>query len=165
MNNQQQKIMERKIEMIRKEHEKVNEINYLHRLEKENKDFNILKKLDISIERRNKYLQEKINRTLHHRRYMTNSINNSMSSGDTLQENLINKLDQSSSNGLEALERKKMVENRIEFLKKVFNENFIWELFEADYFNVEELYNLSSLTRFELLKSKLKKDFVFGGIN
>ena len=158
MNNQQQKIMERKIEMIRKEHEKVNEINYLHRLEKENKDFNILKKLDISIERRNKYLQEKINRTLHHRRYMTNSINNSMSSGDTLQENLINKLDQSSSNGLEALERKKMVENRIEFLKKVFNENFIWELFEADYFNVEELYNLSSLTRFELLKSKLKKE-------
>lgn len=158
MNNQQQKIMKRKIEMIRKEHEKVNEINYLHRLEKENKDFNILKKLDISIERRNKYLQEKINRTLHHRRYMTNSINNSMSSGDTLQENLINKLDQSSSNGLEALERKKMVENRIEFLKKVFNENFIWELFEADYFNVEELYNLSSLTRFELLKSKLKKE-------
>ena len=42
------------------------------------KDFNILKKLDISIERRNKYLQEKINRTLHHRRYMTNSINNSI---------------------------------------------------------------------------------------
>ena len=159
MNNQQQKILESKIEIVKKEHEKVNEINYLHRLEKENKDINILKKLDISIERRNKYMQEKINKTLHHRRYMTNNTSMSINNNsDTLKENLINKLEQSSSNGLEAIERKKLLESRIEFLKKVFNENFIWELFEADYFNVDELYNLSSLTRFELLKSKLRKE-------
>ena len=159
MNNQQQRILESKIEIVKKEHEKVNEINYLHRLEKENKDINILKKLDISIERRNKYMQEKINKTLHHRRYMTNNTSMSINNNsDTLKENLINKLEQSSSNGLEAIERKKLLESRIEFLKKVFNENFIWELFEADYFNVDELYNLSSLTRFELLKSKLRKE-------
>ena len=159
MNNQQQKILESKIEIVKKEHEKVNEINYLHRLEKENKDINILKKLDISIERRNKYMQEKINKTLHHRRYMTNNTSMSINNNsDTLKENLINKLEQSSAKGLEAIERKKLLESRIEFLKKVFNENFIWELFEADYFNVDELYNLSSLTRFELLKSKLRKE-------
>ena len=43
-------------------------------------------------------------------------------------------------------------------MKKIFNENFIWELFEADYFDIDQLVNISSLTKFELIKSKLRKE-------
>ena len=161
MNNQQQKILNDKIELVRKQHEKVVEINYLRYLEKENKALNIKKKLDISIERRNKYLQDKLNKTLYHRRYYMNNNNTNVSltsSSDVLKENLINKIDQSYSSGLEAAEKKKIIESRFAFLQRVFNEDFIWELFEADYFNLDELYNLTSLTRFELLKCKLRKE-------
>ena len=128
MNNQQKKVLESKLQVVKHEHEKITEINYLNQLEKENKDMTIKKKLDISTQRRNKYLQDRINK-----------LNNNTSI-------------------FEVMEKKKNIENRIEFLKKVFNENFIWELFEADYFDLDELSNLSSLTRFELEKSKLRKE-------
>ena len=128
MNNQQKKVLESKLQVVKHEHEKITEINYLNQLEKENKNMTIKKKLDISTQRRNKYLQDRINK-----------LNNNTSI-------------------FEVMEKKKNIENRIEFLKKVFNENFIWELFEADYFDLDELSNLSSLTRFELEKSKLRKE-------
>ena len=62
------------------------------------------------------------------------------------------------SNALDATEKKKFFRTKVDFLKKIFNENFIWELFEADYFDIDQLVNITSLTKFELIKSKLRKE-------
>jgi hypothetical protein len=149
MNKIQQKFIQNKLEIVKNEHEKVNEINYLHQLEKENRENKILNKLNISIERRNKYLHDKINKIHQSKNY----------NSEDLKENFVNKLKNNSNNNtLDILEKKKFIKNRIEFLKKVFNEDFIWELFEADYFDLDELVNISSLTRFELVKLKLRKE-------
>ena len=152
MNIQQQKFLESKLQVVKHEHEKITEINYLNQLEKENKDMSLKKKLDISTKRRNKYLQDRINK-VNHRYRKTNDI------AEDLKDSLVNKIETNNNSSiLDVMEKKKNIENKIEFIKKVFNEDFIWELFEADYFDLDELSNLTSLTRFELEKSKLRKE-------
>ena len=63
MGEKQKEIMDNKIQVVKNEHEKVAEINYIYKLKKEYKNFNIMKKLKQSIMRRNQYLQERINKT------------------------------------------------------------------------------------------------------
>lgn len=55
-------------------------------------------------------------------------------------------------------QKKQKLEENFEFIRTIYSENFIWELLEADYFDIDELCELSQVTKFELLKSKLKKD-------
>ena len=55
-------------------------------------------------------------------------------------------------------QKKQKLEENFEFIRAIYSENFIWELLEADFFDIEELCELSQLTKFELLKSKIKKD-------
>lgn len=43
-------------------------------------------------------------------------------------------------------------------MKNIYNENFIWELLEANYFDIDELCEVSKITKFEIIKAKLKKD-------
>ena len=57
MGEKQKEIMDNKIQVVKNEHEKVAEINYIYKLKKENKDFNIMNKFKQSIIRRDKYLQ------------------------------------------------------------------------------------------------------------
>ena len=152
MGEQQKKIMNNKIQVVKNEHEKVAEINYIYKLKKENKNFNIMKKFKQSIIRRNQYLQERVNKTRRHYR-----------GPNTTTEDLTEDLREinitgTESNALDASEKKKFFRMKMDLLKKIFNENFIWELFEADYFNIDELVNISSLTKFELIKTKLKKE-------
>ena len=151
MGEKQKEIMDNKIQVVKNEHEKVAEINYIYKLKKENKDFNIMNKFQQSIIRRNKYLQERINKTRRHYKGINTST-------EDLTEDLreIN-ITGTASNALDASEKKKLFRTKVDFLKKIFNENFIWELFEADYFDIDELINISSLTKFELIKIKLKK--------
>ena len=66
MGEKQKKIMDNKIQVVKNEHEKVAEINYIYKLKKEYKNFNIMKKFKQSIMRRNQYLQERINKTRRH---------------------------------------------------------------------------------------------------
>ena len=152
MGEKQKEIMDNKIQVVKNEHEKVAEINYIYKLKKENKDFNIMNKFQQSIIRRNKYLQERINKTRRHYKGINTST-------EDLTEDLreIN-ITGTASNALDASEKKKLFRTKVDFLKKIFNENFIWELFEADYFDIDELINISSLTKFELIKIKLKKE-------
>ena len=152
MGEKQKKIMDNKIQVVKNEHEKVAEINYIYKLKKENKDFNIMKKFKQSIIRRNQYLQERVNKTRRH-------YGGNMTSTENLTEDLreIN-ITGTESNALDASEKKKFFAMKMDFLKKIFNENFIWELFEADYFDIDELVNISSLTKFELIKTKLRKE-------
>ena len=144
--------MNNKIQVVKNEHEKVAEINYIYKLKKENKDFNIMKKFKQSIIRRNQYLQERVNKT---RRHYGGNITSTEDLTEDLRE--IN-ITGTESNALDASEKKKFFRMKVEFLKKIFNENFIWELFEADYFDIDELVNISSLTKFELIKTKLRKE-------
>ena len=152
MGEQQKKILNNKIQVVKNEHEKVAEINYIYKLKKENKDFNIMKKFNQSIIRRNQYLQERVNKT---RRHYGGNITSTEDLTEDLRE--IN-ITGTESNALDASEKKKFFRMKVEFLKKIFNENFIWELFEADYFDIDELVNISSLTKFELIKTKLRKE-------
>ena len=152
MGEQQKKIMNNKIQVVKNEHEKVAEINYIYKLKKENKDFNIMKKFKQSIIRRNQYLQERVNKT---RRHYGGNITSTEDLTEDLRE--IN-ITGTESNALDASEKKKFFRMKVDFLKKIFNENFIWELFEADYFDIDELVNISSLTKFELIKTKLRKE-------
>ena len=152
MGEQQKKILNNKIQVVKNEHEKVAEINYIYKLKKENKDFNIMKKFKQSIIRRNQYLQERVNKT---RRHYGGNITSTEDLTEDLRE--IN-ITGTESNALDASEKKKFFRMKVEFLKKIFNENFIWELFEADYFDIDELVNISSLTKFELIKTKLRKE-------
>ena len=152
MGEKQKKIMNNKIQVVKNEHEKVAEINYIYKLKKENKNFNIMKKFKQSIIRRNQYLQERVNKTRRH-------YGRTNTSTEDLTEDLreIN-ITGTESNALDASEKKKFFSMKMDFLKKIFNENFIWELFEADYFDIDELVNISSLTKFELIKTKLRKE-------
>ena len=152
MGEQQKKIMDDKMQVVRNEHEKVAEINYIHKLKKENKDFNIMKKFNQSIMRRNKYLQERVNKTRRH--YGGNNTSTEGLTEDLKEINITG----TESNALDASEKKKFFRMKMDFLKKIFNENFIWELFEADYFDIDELVNISSLTKLELFKTKLRKE-------
>ena len=152
MGEQQKRIMNNKIQVVKNEHEKVAEINYIYKLKKENKDFNIMKKFKQSIIRRNQYLQERVNKT---RRHYGGNITSTEDLTEDLRE--IN-ITGTESNALDASEKKKFFRMKVDFLKKIFNENFIWELFEADYFDIDELVNISSLTKFELIKTKLRKE-------
>jgi len=54
--------LEEKTCKAKNEKEKVAEINFINKIEKENKTFSILKKLDLSIERRNDYMKERLNK-------------------------------------------------------------------------------------------------------
>ena len=62
MGEKQKEFMDNKIQVVKTEHEKVAEINYIYKLKKENKDFNIMNKFKQSIIRRDKYLQERVNK-------------------------------------------------------------------------------------------------------
>ena len=62
----QKEIMDNKIQVVKNEHEKVAEINYIYKLKKENQNFNIMNKFKQSIIRRDKYLQERISKTRRH---------------------------------------------------------------------------------------------------
>jgi len=73
---------------------------------------------------------------------------------DNIKENSTNE----KSNRIIFNQKKQKLEENFEFIRAIYSENFIWELLEADYFDIEELCELSHLTKFELLKSKLKKD-------
>jgi len=152
MGEKQKEIMDNKIQVVKNEHEKVAEINYIYKLKKENKEFNIMNKFKQSIIRRDKYLQERVNKTRRHYKGVNTST-------EDLTEDLreIN-ITGTASNALDASEKKKFFRTKVDFLKKIFNENFIWELFEADYFDIDQLVNISSLTKFELIKSKLRKE-------
>jgi len=144
--------MDNKIQVVKNEHEKVAEINYIYKLKKENKDFNIMNKFKQSIIRRDKYLQERISKTRRHYKG-TNTTTDDLTE-DLRQINITG----TASNALDATEKKKFFRTKVDFLKKIFNENFIWELFEADYFDIDQLVNITSLTKFELIKSKLRKE-------
>ena len=152
MGEKQKKIMNNKIQVVKNEHEKVAEINYIYKLKKENKNFNIMKKFKQSILRRDQYLQERVSKTRRH-------YGKTNTSTEDLTEDLreIN-ITGTESNALDATEKKNFFRMKMDFLKKIFNENFIWELFEADYFDIDELVNISSLTKFELIKTKLRKE-------
>ena len=152
MGEKQKEFMDNKIQVVKNEHEKVAEINYIYKLKKENKEFNIMNKFKQSIIRRDKYLQERVNKTRRHYKGVNTST-------EDLTEDLreIN-ITGTASNALDASEKKKFFRTKVDFLKKIFNENFIWELFEADYFDIDQLVNISSLTKFELIKSKLRKE-------
>ena len=152
MGEKQKEIMDNKIQVVKNEHEKVAEINYIYKLKKENKDFNIMNKFKQSIIRRDKYLQERISKTRRHYKG-TNTTTDDLTE-DLRQINITG----TASNALDATEKKKFFRTKVDFLKKIFNENFIWELFEADYFDIDQLVNITSLTKFELIKSKLRKE-------
>ena len=152
MGEKQKKIMNNKIQVVKNEHEKVAEINYIYKLKKENKNFNIMKKFKQSIIRRNQYLQERVNKTRRH--YSRTNTSTEDLTEDLREINITG----TESNALDASEKKKFFSMKMDFLKKIFNENFIWELFEADYFDIDELVNISSLTKFELIKTKLRKE-------
>ena len=148
----QKEIMDNKMQVVKNEHEKVAEINYIYKLKKENKEFNIMNKFKQSIIRRDKYLQERVNKTRRH--YKGNNTSTEDLTEDLREINITG----TASNALDASEKKKFFRTKVDFLKKIFNENFIWELFEADYFDIDQLVNISSLTKFELIKSKLRKE-------
>ena len=152
MGEKQKEFMDNKIQVVKNEHEKVAEINYIYKLKKENKDFNIMNKFKQSIIRRNKYLQERVNKTRRH--YKGTNTSTEDLTEDLREINITG----TASNALDASEKKKFFRTKVDFLKKIFNENFIWELFEADYFDIDQLVNISSLTKFELIKSKLRKE-------
>ena len=152
MGEKQKEIMDNKIQVVKNEHEKVAEINYIYKLKKENQNFNIMNKFKQSIIRRDKYLQERISKTRRHYKG-TNTTTDDLTE-DLRQINITG----TASNALDATEKKKFFRTKVDFLKKIFNENFIWELFEADYFDIDQLVNISSLTKFELIKSKLRKE-------
>ena len=152
MGEKQKEIMDNKIQVVKNEHEKVAEINYIYKLKKENKEFNIMNKFKQSIIRRDKYLQERVSKTRRH--YKGNNTSTEDLTEDLKEINITG----TASNALDASEKKKFFRTKVDFLKKIFNENFIWELFEADYFDIDQLVNISSLTKFELIKSKLRKE-------
>ena len=152
MGEKQKEIMDNKMQVVKNEHEKVAEINYIYKLKKENKEFNIMNKFKQSIIRRDKYLQERVNKTRRH--YKGNNTSTEDLTEDLREINITG----TASNALDASEKKKFFRTKVDFLKKIFNENFIWELFEADYFDIDQLVNISSLTKFELIKSKLRKE-------
>ena len=152
MGEKQKEFMDNKIQVVKNEHEKVAEINYIYKLKKENKDFNIMNKFKQSIIRRDKYLQERVNKTRRH--YKGTNTSTEDLTEDLREINITG----TASNALDASEKKKFFRTKVDFLKKIFNENFIWELFEADYFDIDQLVNISSLTKFELIKSKLRKE-------
>jgi hypothetical protein len=152
MGEKQKEIMDNKIQVVKNEHEKVAEINYIYKLKKENQNFNIMNKFKQSIIRRDKYLQERISKTRRHYKG-TNTTTDDLTE-DLRQINITG----TASNAIDATEKKKFFRTKVDFLKKIFNENFIWELFEADYFDIDQLVNISSLTKFELIKSKLRKE-------
>lgn len=75
-----------------------------------------------------------------------------------LKNTSITKVHHEKSNRMIYNQKKQKLEENFEFIRQIYSENFIWELLEADYFDIDELCELSQLTKFELLKSKLKKD-------
>jgi len=162
-----------KTQKAKHEQQKVREINFIHRMEKENRDLSIIKKFNISIERREQYIRKKMNKALE-RKLKGEAVQEAVKQKNILNEQLRNKVLEkfqkySSKKEEEKLlsvddkldvasKRKIRIEDQIEFLKSVYSENFVWDLVEADYFDVEDLYNLSNITKFEIVKAKLKKD-------
>jgi hypothetical protein len=159
-----------RISKARNEQDKVAEINFLSRMEKENKDLSIIKKLDISIERRQNYINQRLMKT-HQRNLKEEEVEKKRKfDEEEFKKRIIRKLEKNYqkkeedslftvNDKLELVhQRRNKIEEKIEFLKSIYSENFIWELLQADYFHLDDLCELSKLTKFELLKAKLKKD-------
>ncbi len=139
-NMRHMKFLEEKTSKARREQEKVAEIKFLNTMEKENRDLSIAKKLNISTERRQNYMKEKF------RKYSPFNID--FLDKPTLVEEKLKK----------ANKRKAQYTEEMDLLKNVYSENFIWELVQADCFDLELLNEITNITKFEILKAKLKKD-------
>jgi hypothetical protein len=139
-NMRHMKFLEEKTSKARREQEKVAEIKFLNTMDKENRDLSIIKKLNISTERRQNYMKEKL------KKYSPFNI-------DFLQKPLLVEEKLKKAN-----QRKIQYSEEMDLLKNVYSENFIWELLQADCFDLEILNNITSITKFEILKAKLKKD-------
>jgi hypothetical protein len=159
-----------RISKAKYEQDKVAEINFLRRMEKENKDLSIIKKLDISIERRQNYINQRLSKTMQRNLKEEEVERKRKLDEEEYRNKIIRKLEKTYqkkeedslftvNDKLELVNKRRgKIEEKIEFLKSVYSENFIWELLQADYFNLDDLCELSKLTKFELLKAKLKKD-------
>jgi hypothetical protein len=173
-NQRHQQYIQEKVSKAKNEQDKVAEINFLHRMEKENKDLSLIKKLDLSIERRQKYMMQKLSKTIQRNIKEEQVEKKRKSLEDDLRNKILtkfdrklnsSKLDQSNMISIsnkekfeEVMKRKNSLEEKIDFLKNVYSENFIWELLQADYFDVDDLFNLTNITKFEIVKAKLRKD-------
>jgi hypothetical protein len=173
-NQRHQQFLNEKTSKAKSVQEKVAEVNFLHRMEKENKDLSIIKKLNISIERRESYIKQKLDKTLQ-RNLKEEAVEKKRKfNEDEVRSKILKKIEKSENSKILEVEekiklkiddkidlvnkRKLQMENQFEFLKNIYSENFIWELVQADYFDVDVLNNLTSITKFEILKAKLKKD-------
>jgi hypothetical protein len=160
-----------RVSKAKNEQEKVAEINFLRRMDKENKDLSIIKKLDISIERRQNYINQRLSKTLQRNLKEEEVEKKRKLDEEEYKKKIMRKIEKTYQKKEEDVavfkvddklelvnKRKNKIEEKIEFLKTVYTENFIWELLQADYFNLDDLCELSKLTKFELIKAKLRKD-------
>lgn len=173
-NERHQQFLNQKTSKAKSVQDKVAEVNFLHRMEKQNKDLSIIKKLNISIERRESYIKQKLDKTLQ-RNLKEEAVEKKRKfNEEEIRSKIIKKIEKSENNKIDIVEekiklkiddkidlvnkRKLHMENQFVFLKNIYSENFIWELVQADYFDLDVLNNLTSITKFEILKAKLKKD-------
>ena len=166
--------LEERTSRARNEQEKVAEINFINRIDKENRSYSLLKKLDISIGRRKNYMIQKLSKTLKRNHREEEVENRRKQNLDEKVQKLNQKLLKASLKKslnlknndkisiMQKLEiankRKEKIDEKYEFIKNIYSENFIYQLIEADFFEIEDLYELTNLTKFEIIKAKLKKD-------
>ena len=124
--------LEERVSRAKNQQVKLDEINFIKRIQQNRKTKSINNKLIKTNDRRELYLKEKIDK----------------SSKDIEKVN-------------EKKALKKLSVDKLNELRSVFKEDFIWKLMEADFFDVEELLELNNMNRFELMKRKLNSEYKF----
>ncbi len=111
--------MEERAKRAKSEQVKLDEINFLRKIERDNKVNSINRKLELTSKRRNKILSERVEKC--------------------------------------SVKAKNKQNEKINMIEQVFNEDFIWKLFETEYFDIEDAIELSNMNKFEIMKRKMLK--------
>ena len=171
--NRYDKIIRDKVEKNKMKNEKIAEINFLNELEKKRKEIELENKFNLIEERRNEYLKEKVRKMqernireekVEERRKqqyseLTERINRKIEKAQQNRDNLAEQYKNKYINKIfSAQERKKVIESKLNILKQMYQEDFIWDLMEADLFEFDDLTDLTDLTQMMITKKKLKKD-------
>lgn len=128
--------LEERVSRAKNEQIKLDEIAFIKRFEKSRKTKSINNKLETLNNRRSMFLKERADKSVKD----------------------IEKV-RSVKEGRLELKRKTIPDEKMELLQQVFKEDFIWKLLEADYFDVDDLINLSNLNKFQIIKKKIYNDY------
>lgn len=107
---------------------RIDEINFIKKYQQSNKTQSLNKKMISSTNRRNLFMKERF-------------------------ENTIKDLKR-----IDEIKRKRNVlpsKEKMEYLQKVYNEDFIWKVLEADYFNIDDLIDLTNSNQYQIVKKKI----------